>query len=472
VLIDFRTSDDAGVYRWPGGPALVQTVDFFTPIVDDPFTYGQIAAANSLSDVYAMGGEPVTALAIAGFPQGELDTETIRQIFLGGFDKLREAGVSLLGGHTIRDPEVKFGYSVTGRIDPDRIWTNAGARAGDRLILTKPLGTGIVGTAIKGQRAPAPLVDAAVRSMTTLNKRAADVLRRFGGAVHGCTDITGFGLIGHATEIAVASGVTIAITTSRLPIFDGALAIAAENRSGGLGTNRLQFAPTTMSEGIAADVLDLCYDPQTSGGLLASVDAASMEAIVGELVAAGVAAHVIGSADTRGDGRRPAPHARLCPRACRPADRDPHTAPQPSRRRDAAPRSDPTGRLKRGAVGDQETLARDERGFATRIDERPAEDQARHECRGLRFERRVEILAVERRGRTRYRGLERAQVPHAGIAQVPDDALVEAEDLFDGEVADHFPRFLSSPARRSSTSSAAFGNRPTPARPEPHPGRM
>ncbi len=296
VLIDFRTSDDAGVYRWPGGPALVQTVDFFTPIVDDPFTYGQIAAANSLSDVYAMGGEPVTALAIAGFPQGELDAETIRQIFLGGSDKLREAGVSLLGGHTVRDPEVKFGYSVTGRIDPDRIWANAGARAGDRLILTKPLGTGIVGTAIKGQRAPAPLVDAAVRSMTTLNKRAADVLRRFGGAVHGCTDITGFGLIGHATEMAVASGVTIEIATSRLPIFDGALAIAAENRSGGLGTNRLQFAPTTMSEGIAADVLDLCYDPQTSGGLLASVDGASMEAIVGELVAAGVAAHVIGRA--------------------------------------------------------------------------------------------------------------------------------------------------------------------------------
>lgn len=300
VLIDFRTSDDAGVYRWPGGPALVQTVDFFTPIVDDPFTYGQIAAANSLSDVYAMGGEPVTALAIAGFPQGELDADTIRQIFLGGFDKLREAGVSLLGGHTVRDPEVKFGYSVTGRIDPDRIWTNAGSRAGDRLILTKPLGTGIVGTAIKGERAPASLVETAVRSMTTLNKRAADVLRRFGGAVHGCTDITGFGLIGHATEMAVASGVTIAIDTSRLPIFDGALAIAAENRSGGLGTNRLQFAPTTMSEGIAMDVLDLCYDPQTSGGLLVSVDAASLEAIAAELMAAGVPAHVIGSVDARG----------------------------------------------------------------------------------------------------------------------------------------------------------------------------
>jgi selenide,water dikinase len=158
VLIDFRTSDDAGVYRWAGGPALVQTVDFFTPIVDDPFTYGQIAAANAISDVYAMGGRPLTALAIAGFPDGVLDADTIRQIFLGGYDKLREAGVSLLGGHTVRDPEVKFGYAITGAVDPDRMLTNAGARPGDVLLLTKALGTGIVGTAIKHQRARADTV--------------------------------------------------------------------------------------------------------------------------------------------------------------------------------------------------------------------------------------------------------------------------------------------------------------------------
>ena len=170
VLVDFRTADDAGVYTWEGGPALVQTVDFFTPIVDDPFIYGQIAAANSLSDMYAMGGRPVTALAIAGFPEEELDTETIRQIFLGGFDKLREAGVALLGGHTVRDPEMKFGYAVTGAVDPDRMLANAGARAGDILILTKPLGTGIVGTAIKfDARRPAPIARAAIASMTTLN---------------------------------------------------------------------------------------------------------------------------------------------------------------------------------------------------------------------------------------------------------------------------------------------------------------
>ncbi len=201
------------------GPALVQTVDFFTPIVDDPFTYGQIAAANSLSDVYAMGGTPVTALAIAGFPDKVLDAETIKQIFLGGYDKLREAGVALLGGHTVRDPEVKFGYAVTGAVDPDRIWANAGARAGDRLILTKWLGTGIVGTAIKkGTRARGIWSPRAVASMTMLNRAAADVLRQFAGAVHGATDVTGFGLIGHATEMARASGVSIAIDSARLPL--------------------------------------------------------------------------------------------------------------------------------------------------------------------------------------------------------------------------------------------------------------
>jgi selenide, water dikinase len=300
VLIDFRTSDDAGVYRWPGGPALVQTVDFFTPIVDDPFTYGQIAAANSLSDVYAMGGEPVTALAIAGFPQGELDAETIRQIFLGGFDKLREAGVSLLGGHTVRDPEVKFGYSVTGRVDPDRIWTNAGARAGDRLILTKPLGTGIVGTAIKGQRAPASLVDAAVRSMTTLNKRAADVLRRFGGAVHGCTDITGFGLIGHAAAIARESRLTLEIELKALPLLPGALELADRYQAGGLKSNRAEFEPRVEYGGRAEEARRaLLYDPQTSGGLLLLVPEPETAALTAKLAGA----RVVGRA--RNAGARP-----------------------------------------------------------------------------------------------------------------------------------------------------------------------
>jgi selenide,water dikinase len=284
------------VYRWAGGPALVQTVDFFTPIVDDPFTYGQIAAANALSDVYAMGGEPVTALAIAAFPQDTLDPETIRAIFLGGLDKLKESGTALLGGHTVRDPEVKFGYAVTGAIDPARIWANAGARVGDRLILTKPLGTGIVGTAIKNQRAPMALVTHAVQSMTTLNKDAARILRQFGGAVHACTDVTGFGLIGHATEAARASNVSIAIDASRLPVFEGVLEIASQNRSGGMATNREHFAPRLFAEGVAPELLDVCFDPQTSGGLLAAVDDGHAEAVLAELLSAGIDARMIGSA--------------------------------------------------------------------------------------------------------------------------------------------------------------------------------
>ena len=203
------------MYAWEGGPALVQTVDFFTPIVDDPYVYGQIAAANSLSDVYAMGGRPVTALAIAAFPQDGLHTDDIAQIFRGGFDKLREAGVALLGGHTVQDPEIKFGYAVTGAVDPKRILTNTNAEPGDRLILTKPLGTGIVGTAIKFGRASTDLIDRAVEQMRTLNKAAAEAIVNVDG-VHACTDITGFGLAGHASEMAAGSNVTIDIDVERL----------------------------------------------------------------------------------------------------------------------------------------------------------------------------------------------------------------------------------------------------------------
>jgi selenide, water dikinase len=295
VLIDFRTADDAGVYAWEGGPALVQTVDFFTPIVDDPFTYGQIAAANALSDIYAMGGRPVTALAIAGFPDGVLDGDTIRQVFLGGLDKLREAGVALLGGHTVRDPEIKFGYAVTGAVDPARILTNAGARAGDVLILTKPLGTGIVGTAIKGNRAPDRMVHAAIASMTTLNARAADVLSRFAPHVHACTDITGFGLVGHATEMAVASGVTLEVRAGDLPLLAGVRHIASQNRSGGLVSNREHFgAATAIDSGVDRAVADIVFDPQTSGGLLAVVSASSADLISAALAAESVPAAVIG----------------------------------------------------------------------------------------------------------------------------------------------------------------------------------
>ena len=296
VLVDFRTADDAGVYRWESGPALVQTVDFFTPIVDDPYTYGEIAAANAVSDIYAMGGRPLTALAIAGFPKDGLDPETIAAIFQGGFEKLREAGVALLGGHTVQDEEIKFGYAVSGSIDPNRILTNAGARPGDVLFLTKPLGTGIVGTAIKFDRAAPAIADEAVRSMRTLNRAAAEAIQQLpAGAVHACTDITGFGLAGHATEMARASAATLVFEASSVPLFTGVLEIARRNRSGGLGTNHDYFASGVRIEsGVAADFELLMYDPQTSGGLLIASAADAADAVAAQLSAAGVSARRIG----------------------------------------------------------------------------------------------------------------------------------------------------------------------------------
>jgi selenide, water dikinase len=293
VLVDFRTADDAGVYAWEAGPALVQTVDFFTPIVDDPYLYGQIAAANSLSDVYAMGGRPLTALAIAAFPEVGLDTDTIRLIFKGGVDVLRDAGVALLGGHTVRDREIKFGYAVTGAVDPAKMWTNAGARPGDVLFLTKPIGTGIVGTAIKFGRAPEAVVAQAVASMRRLNKAAAEALADL--PVHGCTDITGFGLIGHAAEMAVASGATLELDATAIPVFDGVRSMVAANRSGGLSSNRAHFADRVRLASPAAEALaDLLFDPQTSGGLLVAVGADAADAATSRFEAAGVPAVRIG----------------------------------------------------------------------------------------------------------------------------------------------------------------------------------
>jgi selenide,water dikinase len=281
----------------------VQTVDFFTPIVDDPYLYGQIAAANALSDVYAMGGRPITALAIAAFPQDGLHTDDIAQIFRGGFDKLREAGVALLGGHTVQDREIKFGYSVTGTIDPKRILTNAGAKPGDRLILTKALGTGIVGTAIKFGRAPQDVIDHAVAQMRTLNKAAAEAIANI-EAVHACTDITGFGLAGHASEMAAASHVTIEFDASALPIIPGVLALTAENKSGGMNTNREHFGPgVEFSRDVADAHRDVVFDPQTSGGLLVSVGASAAEAVFVNLAKAGISATFVGSVTPPGASR-------------------------------------------------------------------------------------------------------------------------------------------------------------------------
>ncbi len=291
------------MYVWDGGPALVQTVDFFTPIVDDPYVYGQIAAANALSDVYAMGGQPRTALAIAAFPKDGLEPGVIAAIFRGGFDKLREAGVALLGGHTVQDPEIKFGYAITGAVDPSRVLANAAARPGDTLLLTKALGTGVVGTAIKFNRAPDDVVAVAVASMRTLNKAAAEALSAFQD-VHACTDITGFGLLGHASEMAAASQVTLSIDAADVPILKGAFTLAPRNRSAGMATNREHFGVgVTIGSGIAPALEDLLYDPQTSGGLLVAVAGDSAARALEALQQAGVAAARIGEVIEAGAAR-------------------------------------------------------------------------------------------------------------------------------------------------------------------------
>lgn len=263
VLVGFDTADDAGVYRLSPECALVQTVDFFTPIVDDPKTYGRIAAANALSDVYAMGGRPISALSILCYPaKGDLDG--LREILAGGAEKLIEAGCALIGGHSVGDDEIKFGYAVTGVVHPDRIWTNAGARPGDVLVLTKPIGTGVIATALKRGIAKDGHVEASIESMSRLNRIEA--------CVHGCTDITGFGLMGHAREMALASGVTLEIDAAALELLPGALEYSAAGaRPGGLKNNR-EFASCAVKiEGDLDDALEaLLYDPQTSGGLLLS----------------------------------------------------------------------------------------------------------------------------------------------------------------------------------------------------------
>jgi selenide, water dikinase len=295
VLVDFRTHDDAGVFRVDEQTTLVQTVDFFTPIVDEPYDYGQIAAANAVSDVYAMGGRPITALAIAALPASDVEPGVIRDIFQGGFDKLREAGIALLGGHTVRDTEIKFGYAVTGTIDAARIWSNTGAQVDDVLVLTKPLGTGIVSTAIKRQQAPEPLARAAITSMKTLNRVAAETLRERGAAVHACTDVTGFSLMGHGSEMAIGSGVTLSIDPFRLPVFAGVEAIAVECLPGGGRTNEAHFEPRVRGlRDLDPWRRALLFDPQTSGGLLVALAASEADAALASLLDAGVPAVRIG----------------------------------------------------------------------------------------------------------------------------------------------------------------------------------
>jgi selenide,water dikinase len=297
LLVGFDTSDDAGIYRIAPDVALVQTVDFFTPLVDDPFVFGQIAATNALSDVYAMGGRPLTALSVVCFPQdGDLDV--LEQIMLGGMAKMREAGCVVVGGHSVRDAEIKFGYAVTGLIDPDRVFTNTGAVAGDTLILTKPIGTGVITTALKRGIAKANWVENAVQSMTTLNRAASEIVVAAAG-VHAMTDVTGFGLMGHGRELALGSGMTIEIEVEEVPRIDGALdAIHLGAVPAGLLAN-CDFAECVSADvpgsHIADDLRTLLYDPQTAGGLLISVAPDDAEALLGSLRRAGLKAAKIGS---------------------------------------------------------------------------------------------------------------------------------------------------------------------------------
>lgn len=304
LLVGFETSDDAGVYRLTDEIALVQTVDFLTPIADDPFTFGQIAAANSLSDIYAMGGKPVSALSIVGFPPNG-EAAVLEQILRGGLSKMEEAHCTVLGGHSVRDEDLKFGYAVTGVMNPQSIWRNVGARAGDVLLLTKAIGTGVIATALKAEKASTVAVDAALASMTQLNRAAAEVLHEFEDAagqsskespIHAVTDVTGFGLLGHAREMAAGSGVSLQINLAGVPILPDARDAAREGfLAGGLKSNR-EFIESCV--GFAATVGEefraLLFDPQTSGGLLIAVAKGHTTALHAAFEERGVVAAQIG----------------------------------------------------------------------------------------------------------------------------------------------------------------------------------
>ena len=284
----FRLRDDL---------AIVNTVDFFTPIVDDPYVFGQVAAANALSDVYAMGGEPCTALNIVGFPKGKLDIGVLGEILRGGGEKAKEAGVVVIGGHSLIDPEVKYGMAVTGVIHPDRVIRNVGVRAGDALVLTKALGTGIISTALKKRQATPASMKAAVASMLTLNRDASVIMRQF--QVHACSDVTGYGLLGHAQEMASASGVTIVLQSRLLPVLPGAVRLAEQGHlTGGCRRNRDYLADkVSVADRIRSGLIEVAFDPQTSGGLLIALDETEAPALLQRLHQAGVTtAAIVGHA--------------------------------------------------------------------------------------------------------------------------------------------------------------------------------
>lgn len=305
MLVGFNTNDDAGVYLFNDDLALVQTVDFFTPIVDDPFTFGQIAAANSLSDVYAMGGKPVSALSIVGFPD-KGDPAILEQIIRGGLDKMKEAGCTVIGGHSIRNDDIQFGYAVTGSIHPKKIWKNVGAQTNDVILLTKPLGTGIISTALKRERAGKASVDASIASMAQLNRSAAEALHELQhkspGSIHAVTDVTGFGLLGHAREMALGEpqkgtpAVTIEVQHEAVPALPGALDAARQGMiPGGLNNNRDFITDCVhFADSVPEECRALLFDPQTSGGLLVALAPDAAETALQFLAKKEIAAHKIG----------------------------------------------------------------------------------------------------------------------------------------------------------------------------------
>jgi selenide,water dikinase len=303
VLVGFDTMDDAGIYRIDPDRALVQTLDFFTPVVDDPFTYGAIAAANALSDVYAMGGQPITALAIACFPDTEIDLDVLAQIMIGGADKLREAQVPLLGGHTVSDPEIKFGYSITGLVHPDRMITNSGAKPGDILLLTKPLGIGILTSGIKFEQTTAEAAEKAIKVMTELNRGASQIMIRFN--CRAATDITGNGLLGHGFEMAVESNVSLRIIARQVPFLPEAFALTEAGilpKTAG-ATWRMIEPHTDVNSSVPGPLRNILLDPQTSGGLLIAVDRKQADAMLRDLIANHIQAAKIGKVESAAEKR-------------------------------------------------------------------------------------------------------------------------------------------------------------------------
>ena len=299
LIVGFDTADDAGVYRLRDDLALVQTVDFFTPIVDDPYTYGRISALNSINDVWAMAGTPITALAITCFPKKGVDPAILTEIMRGGLETLNKHGVTLIGGHSVDNTQIMFGYSVTGLINPNQVARNSGAQPGDLIILTKPIGTGVISTGIKKARASEEVVAASVETMLTPGKQAAEAMREF--EVKGATDVTGFALLGHAWEMACASKVTIEIFACAVPLLDGALELAAEGMlTSGDKTNREYVGEDIeTASSVDANLLKLLFDPQTAGGMLIAVSEEKAEALLGSLRQNYPQAQIIGRVSPR-----------------------------------------------------------------------------------------------------------------------------------------------------------------------------